>query len=188
MAKDRIHPLKFESPDTGGTETDEFPNSSDSNEDFVDCRGITIQNDTSDDETVYVSRDSSNNLIFKDGIVSTEKTLTDLIAGTGGLTEDSHKILRQLIHFIDEGPASGFASGSYREVTNPGITPSVITWWESNLKLKKIVEVLLTWNGIFVTQEQWKIYDTDGTTVLATITDSINYSGVFETNRTRTIA
>jgi hypothetical protein len=38
-----------------------------------------------------------------------------------------------------------------------------------------------------ITQEQWKVYDVDGSTVLATVTDSISYSGVFETSRTRTI-
>jgi hypothetical protein len=32
------------------------------------------------------------------------------------------------------------------------------------------------------------VYDTDGSTVLATVTDAITYGGVFETDRTRTIA
>ena len=53
---------------------------------------------------------------------------------------------------------------------------------------KKIVEKLTTWSGATITQEQWKVYDTDGSTVLATITDAISYSGLFETSRTRTIA
>lgn len=188
MAKDRVHPLKFESPDTGGTETDQFPTSADANEDFLDCRGVTFQSDSSNDENTYVSRDGAGNMIFYDGVVAAEKTLTELLTGSGGLTENAHKILRQLIHFIDDGPAEGFTSGAYREVTNPGTAPTAIIWWESSSKLKKIVELGLTWSGVTVTQEQWKVYDTDGSTVLATVTDAISYSGIFETNRTRTIA
>ena len=61
-------------------------------------------------------------------------------------------------------------------------------WWESNSKLKKIVELTITYTGIFPTTEVWKMYDTDGSSVLATITDAITYSGPFEKDRTRTIA
>jgi hypothetical protein len=99
-----------------------------------------------------------------------------------------HRIIRQLIHFIDDGPCEGFASLAYRETTYSGIFPTSEIWWESSSKLKKIVSLNTTWTGILPTQEVWKIYDTDGSTVLATITDNISYSGVFETSRTRTIA
>lgn len=105
----------------------------------------------------------------------------------GGITEAQHRTLRQLIHFIDDGPAEGFASGAYKETTYSGIFPTSEIWWESSSKLKKIVELATVWTGILPTQEQWKIYDTDGSTLLATITDSISYSGIFETSRTRTI-
>lgn len=76
---DRVQPLKFESPDTGGTETDDFPTSVDRNEDFVDCRGVTVQDDSSDDDLVRVSRDGDN-LTFLDKS-NTVKTLTDLTTG-----------------------------------------------------------------------------------------------------------
>jgi hypothetical protein len=185
---DRIHPLKIEGADTGGTQEDEFPTAANPNEDFVDARGSTYQNDTSDDDTVRVSRDASDNLTFQDGVVSGVKTLTDVLATGTGISAASHKILRQLIHFIDDGPAEGFVSGAYREVTTPGVFPDVITWWESSGKLKKIVDLTLTWAGVNVTAEQWRVYDTDGSTVLATVTDTIAYSGVFETYRTRAIA
>ena len=103
-----------------------------------------------------------------------------------GLTENAHKALRQLIHFIDDGPADGFASGAYRETTGT-VFPSSIIWWESSSKAQKIVERTLTWTGVNLTTDEWKIYDTDGTTLLVTVSDSISYSGVFETSRTRTI-
>lgn len=184
---DRVQPLKYESPDTGGTQDNEYPTATDPNEDHIEARGFFVQDDSSEDENVHVTRDGSGNLTFKDVANSTPKTLTELLAGSGGLTESAHRILRQLIHFIDDGPAEGFTSGAYREVTSPGITPSTIIWWESSSKLKKIVSLDLTWSGILVTAEEWKVYDTDGSTVLATVTDAISYSGIFETNRTRTI-
>lgn len=99
---------------------------------------------------------------------------------------DEHKVLRQLIHFIEDGPAEGFASGAYREVTGTSF-PTAIVWWETSSKLKKIVERLLTWTGVNLTTDKWKVYDTDGSTVLWTVTDAVSYSGVFESNRTRTI-
>lgn len=107
--------------------------------------------------------------------------------GSGGITEAQHKTLRQLIHFIDEGPAGGFASGAYKETTPAGPFPTSIVWWESSSKLKKIVEQGITWTGVNPTTVVWKIYDTDGSTVLAEVSDSITYSGVFEASRERTI-
>ena len=184
MAVDRVKALKIESPDSGGTETDDFPTSVDKNEDFLDCRGVTIQDDTSDDDAVRVSRDGDD-MTFLDKN-NTEKTLTDLVAGTGGLTIEAHKTLRQLIHFIDNGPAEGFTSGAYREMTGT-VFPTAVIWYEDDTKAKKIVEKNITWTGINPTIIEWKIYDTDGSTVLATVSDAIAYSGVFETSRTRTI-
>lgn len=115
---------------------------------------------------------------FEEGL---EKGLT----GTG-ISETTHKTLRQLIHFIDDGPAEGFLSGAYKETTPTGPFPTSIVWWESAAKLKKIVERLVTWTGAFPTQDQWKMYADDGVTVVATVTDTIIYSGAFEANRTRT--
>ena len=107
----------------------------------------------------------------------------------GGLSAEQHKTLRQLIHFIEEGPAEGFTSGAYKETLPSGNPfPTSVIWWESSSKLKKIVERLVAWTGANPTTDQWKIYDTDGSTVLWIVTDTISYSGVFETTRTRVIA
>ena len=187
MAIDRVKSLKLESPASGGTETDMFPTGLDKNEDYQDARGYAIQNDSSDDENVVVSRDASNNMTFADGVVSGTKTLTELVAGSGGLTEEAHKALLQLIHFISDGPADGFASGAYREITGT-VFPTSIIWWVDNTKADKIVERTLTWTSGNVTTDEWKIYDDDvSNTLLVTVSDSISYSGIFETNRTRTI-
>lgn len=106
----------------------------------------------------------------------------------GGISEAQHRTLRQLIHFIEEGPAGGFASGAYKETLPSGSPfPTSVIWWESSSKLKKIVERSITWTGANPTTDQWEVYDTDGSTVLATVTDTISYSGPFETTRSRVI-
>lgn len=118
---------------------------------------------------------------------ATDTIIYSPVSGSG-ITPAQHEILRQLIHFIDDGPAHGFASGAYKETTPTGPFPTSEIWWESSSKLKKIVSLDTTWTGSLITQEVWKVYDTDGSTVLQTVTDVISYSGPFETHRTRTIA
>lgn len=79
MSKDRVHPLKLENLEDGG-QLDEFSNSLNKNEDYVDARGLVVQNDFSNDENVYVTRDSFDNLIFYDPVVGAEKSLFELKA------------------------------------------------------------------------------------------------------------
>jgi hypothetical protein len=115
--------------------------------------------------------------------------LKTLSTSGSGLTEAAHKSVRQLIHFIEEGPAEGFASGAYKEVSGSPFPTSVV-WWTSSAKTAKIVEKTITRNANKTPSSiEWKVYATDGTTVLATVTDAITYaSGIFESTRTRTIA
>lgn len=110
--------------------------------------------------------------------------------GGSGLTEEGHKALRQLIHFIDDGPGDGFTTELFKETLPAGNPfPTQEIWWESNAKLKKIVSLDITRNANKTPSfEVWKVYDTDGVTVLKTVTDSISYSGVIETARGRAIS
>jgi hypothetical protein len=183
---ERVQPVKWESTAEGGGEDDLFPTGCDPTEDACEWRGVYFQPDGGPrDEEVWAARDGDD-LEFRDKNNTTPLTLSDLVAGAGGLTVEGHKVLRQLIHFIEDGPAEGFTSGAYREITGTAF-PTAIVWWESSSKLKKIVERLLTWTGVNLTTDKWKVYDTDGSTVLWTVSDAISYSGVFETSRTRTI-
>lgn len=118
-----------------------------------------------------------------------QDALKDVANNASGITANVHKSLRQLIHFIDEGPAEGFATGAYREILpSASPFPTSFIWWESNAKIKKIVEKTYTYNpNKTVSQVEWKMYDTDGVTVLVTVADTIIYSGIFETSRTRSI-
>ena len=136
--------------------------------------------------TIAYAKDQ--NTPYKQTALSTPWVWAD--AGGSGVTPTQHAALRQLIHLADGGgPFETFASGAYRERLPSGsLFPTSFIWWESSSKIKKIVERTITWTGILVTTDQWKVYDTDGVTVLATVTDTISYSGLFETSRTRTIA
>lgn len=110
--------------------------------------------------------------------------------GGGGISAAQHAAIRQLVHLADGvgGPFEQFLSGAYREIESSPFPTSVI-WWESELKLKKIVEKTISRNSNKTPSSiEWKVYDTDGSSVLATVTDSVSYSGVFETNRTRNIS
>lgn len=107
-----------------------------------------------------------------------------------GVSAAQHRTLRQLVHLADGGgPFEGFTTGAYQEIlpsANP--FPTSIIWWTSVAKTHKIVELALTYNvNKTVATQQWKAYDTDGSTVLATVTDTWAYSGVFPTSRTRAI-
>jgi hypothetical protein len=105
-----------------------------------------------------------------------------------GLPNAGHRSAHHLIHFIIDGPASGFLSGAYRErlpAADP--FPTQLIWWTSSGKTTKILEVNVTRDtNKKVLQEEWKCYDEAGTLV-ETVTDVITDSGAFELTRTRTI-
>jgi hypothetical protein len=112
----------------------------------------------------------------------------DLRSGAG-LSAAAHKALRDLIHFIDGGPADGFTSGMFSVVTGT-VFPASETWYVAGAAppAGKIVELTVTWTGVVPTTKVWTMYDTDGSTVLVTLTEGISYSGIFETGRARTWA
>jgi hypothetical protein len=126
--------------------------------------------------------------ILTDGLTITE-SLQELSDNASGISPTTHAALRQLIHLSDDdGPFEEFTSGAYREITG-GVFPTSTIWWESSAKLEKIVEKTITRNANKTPAViEWKVYDTDGVTVLATATDTISYSGITETSRTRVIS
>jgi len=109
----------------------------------------------------------------------------DASISSGGITAAQHKALRDLIHFIDNGPGDGFSSGAYRETVG-GIFPTSIVWYEDVTKAKKLVEKTIGGSAVAPSPITWKMYDTDGSTVLITLVDMITYMGIVETSRTRT--
>ncbi len=110
--------------------------------------------------------------------------------GSGGITPQEHETLRQLIHFIDQGPGDGFASGAFKEILPTGSPfPASVTWYLDVGKTKKLVEKFIFYNANqFPVTISWNMYDTDGVTIIHNVTDTIVYSSAFESTRTRTIS
>jgi len=96
-----------------------------------------------------------------------------------------HESIHQLIHFINDGPTAGT---SLRRQTTGTAFPTAIVWYQTTGSGEvKFVEKLITWTGVVPTTIVWKIYD-DTEALLSTVTDTITYSDVFETGRTRTVS
>lgn len=148
---DRVRPLKMETS-LRGTELDEFPTALDPSEDHVEARGMFLQNDTSDDEVVGVSRDASNNMTFDD--TANSVTLTDLVAGTGGLTEGAHEVLDTLIHNL--------AEDNHEQITKSGGKISNVTSWTDDGETIKIREIALTRSSGRISQVDIIQYDGSG--------------------------
>jgi len=187
---DRVTPIKHESVASGGrVEDDELYVPLDPNQDAMSMRGIYLQNETSSpstsgDTAVFLTRDAAHNMSFKDGVVAAT-TLYELYSK---VSPAQHRTLRHLIHFIDEGPAEGFASGAFKEVLPAADPfPTSIIWYTSSAKTNKIVEQTIAYNANkTISTVQWKLYDSDAVnTLLATLTDTYAYSGVFVTSVTR---
>lgn len=152
--------------------------------DGLAARGFYPQNGASPDEAAGIEKDGAGNLIFKDAVTG-PKTLAQITAAASGVSEEAHKALLQLIHFVDEGPAEGFATGATKTTTGT-VFPTEELWRRADNTA--IVRKTITWSGVAPTTIEWRVYAADGTTVLATVIDTLTYSGVFETSRTRSIS
>lgn len=145
---------------------------------------FVLEDTTVPPDEVGEMRNNGGDLVFKDQFGA----FNPRSAG-GGITPEQHAALRQLIHFISEGPAETFASGAYKE-TLPAADPfpTSVIWWTSVAKLHKIVEMTITRNpNKSASVVVWKVYSA-ADVLLATVTDTISYSGPHETSRTRAIA
>jgi hypothetical protein len=140
MAANRVQAIKWEDPAHGGGETDLVPTTIDPHEDFVEARGVAIQNDTSTDDTVLISRDASSNMTLADPVAGSF-TLAELAAG--GMTSETHRVLPQLTHEID---ASGYEEYAWASGRVTGCVR-----WASVAKLLKVREWTVTYTGGQVT-------------------------------------
>jgi len=164
--------------------------------------GIQGGGDLSSDRTHRLNITGLNSLVDLDlandhtvvfdasGGVHKKVLIKDFLGTTTALTVGQHETLRQLIHFLHEGgPGNGF-SGAHREMLpNADPFPTQIIWWTDSGKTLKISEEIITRNAnktpsTIVT----KVYQSDGVTVAQTATDTIAYTGVVETSRTRLIS
>lgn len=96
MAYDKVKPLKIESADTGGTQDDQFPTSLDPQEDYIEVRGLVLDDASNKDETTVLDR-NGDNMQFKDVNNPTPVTLTDLLGGAAA------SLLGKAIFTVDGG-------------------------------------------------------------------------------------
>ena len=123
-----------------------------------------------------LGRDANGNLLIYDGAA------VQTVSSSG-----THKALRDLIHLAFHGPMDGFPSGAHRTITGQPF-PTLMEWWFDNTMTQRYLDLTITRNAQKnPTSEVWRIYAADGTTVLATVTDTITYTGGFETSRTRSV-
>jgi len=170
MAYDKVKPLKIESADTGGTQDDQFPTSLDPQEDYIEVRGLVLDDASNKDETTVLDRDGDN-MQFKDVNNPTPVTLTTLVAGGGGLTPVTHRSLDQLVHEISED--------AYLEITRSAGKTSAITYWTDSGKTIKIRDTVITRDiGGKVSQTVITQYDAAGAAITGeTLTTTITRSG-----------
>jgi hypothetical protein len=170
MAYDKVKPLKLESPDTGGTQEDMFPTSLDPQEDYIEVRGLVLDDASNKDETTVVDR-NGDNMQFKDVNNPTPVTLTTLVAGGGGLTPTTHRALDQLVHEVSED--------AFLEIVRVAGKTSSITYWTDSGKTLKIRDTVITRDGGGkVSQTVITQYDAAGAAITGeTLTTTITRSG-----------
>jgi hypothetical protein len=98
----------------------------------------------------------------------------------------THQILRQLIHFIDDGPGQGFPSGTTKQVYGKPF-PSGVIWYTDATRTEKLLEKVIYPPLNRPTAITWNLYATGGTLVAQMMTDHIVYTGAFEAWRIRSL-
>jgi hypothetical protein len=109
-------------------------------------------------------------------------------SGGSGISETVHETLRQLVHFVEQGPGHGF--GDYtKETDHQGAFETESRWYDGSvLLLKKTTGITGSGTPVKPTPIEYRMYDTDGTTVLQKIVEVVTYNGVFEVDRSGTIS
>jgi len=144
---DRVQLRKNESVAGGGSSADDyfgFPATLDPTQDAPEVQGVFFQPPGGPkDETTYITRDPSGNLIFKDVVNGIENTLSAMLSGGSGLTEGAHETLDTLTHEIVE---TSFAELEYQDPEKKK-RPIRFTTWTTPAMTKKIREILIVYGS-----------------------------------------
>lgn len=181
---DRVQLHKQESAADGGdaADSDEFLVTLplEPNEDAPEVQGLFLQPpapSTAKDEDVYLTRDAAGNMVFRDAVDATERTISDFLTGGSGITESEHRDLDQLVHNI--------AEDSFDEVLRTGFLVSDIITWTDAGKTQKIREQNIIYTGFNPTQITYTQYDAAGVAV-EIVVETISYTGFLVDSITRT--
>lgn len=137
-----------------------------------------------EEETQYDNRVTDPTVVGAVRSVNDRLKVKD-IDGVGFIINDASRLLS---NFINYGPTGAGFNNAFREKSYGGTPwPTSDIWYTNSGKTQKIFEKIYSVrNGLQqVTTLIWRVYAVDGTTILATATDTIAYSGVNESTRTR---
>lgn len=91
-----------------------------------------------------------------------------------------------MLFLADEGPFENHPT-AYREMTGTPV-PTSIVWWTTSGKTHRIIDKTIVYNAnLTPATVTRRVYGSDGVTVSLAAVDTIVYSGVFETHRTRVV-
>lgn len=178
--------MKLETPVEGGNQTDMWPVEVNPNQDGVDCNALFLQSTSSADSRVYVDRDSADQGIrFTEPTVGVKK-LNRLVSNSLSDTQ-SHQALLDIIHFLDDGPGDGWASGAVRVRTGTAPNAGGWVWYTSTAQTARIIDCTITYTGssIVPATKVWRLYAANGTTVIRTVTDTYTWTGPILTQKAR---
>lgn len=114
---------------------------------------------------------------------------TGSTGSTGGTGATGPEDLRRLTFWAEQGGPFETFTTPYRENVLDGVFPLKSTWYVDGTKAAKIVEEEVTYNpNRTIDTDTWRLYASDGSTVLLTAVDTIAYSGVIEASRERVIS
>lgn len=182
---DRVRPLGLECPQEGGTQTYGAPTELNPNQDGVDCNALFLQSTSSADGTVYINRASTGTITFTDPTVGS-KALNRLVSNSISDTQ-SHQALLDIVHFLEDGPGDGWASGAV--CVRIGTAPNAGGWvWYTSTALSaRIIDMTINYatNSILPSTKVWRLYAANGTTVIRTLTDTYTWTGPILTQRQR---
>jgi hypothetical protein len=183
---DRVRPLGLECPQEGGTQIYSAPTEINPNQDGVDCNALFLQSASSADSRVFVDRDSTDQgLRFTEPTVGVKK-LNRLVSNSLSDTQ-SHQALLDIIHFLDDGPGDGWASGAVRVRVGTGPNAGGWVWYTSTAMTARIIDMTVTYpaGSILPQTKAWRLYAANGTSVIRTLTDTYTWNGPLLTQKAR---
>lgn len=181
---DAVRALCLENPVTGGTQIALAQRELDPSQDALTAAGVFLQNasNSASDKTTLVSR-SAAGMTFQD--INVSRVLGELVSSTRGASS-AHQSLLDVIHFLNDGPGDGWASGAVCQDNYSGLLLVSSTWYTDATQSKRIVAQSWTYSGLLIATEKTILYAADGVSIVRSVTDTYSYSGSIRTQRTRT--
>lgn len=190
----RVRPLKIESLAEGGGQDDSVsgPTETTVGEDYLDAAGLCVQalgaNRNTADALVRMERTTAGALHFVDTVANgtTGLDLAQLVSSVSG-SANAFNALADIRLWLD-GPGDGFASGAVRTRIGTGPASGGYIWYKSANSTARLFDCTINYptGSPLPSSKVYRLYASDGTTVVRTVTDTLTWSGPILTQKTRT--